>query len=166
MAHKDLCILFYMPDTLDISRISCILIVTGDKPMFKELFENELKKRGLNWCKGCNNGRNHRRGFVAWADKKTVHLESEIATRKTLHRGLHEIGHCVNDETGLRTYEREANAEKFATQTMRELGVRVPRDTVRRGVAYVARKKAHGDNIIAAYMKSREKVEKNYIEGK
>ena len=121
--------------------------------MFKEIFEKELQKHGLNWCKSCNNGRNHKRGFVAYADKKTVHLNSEIAQRKSLHRGLHEIGHCVNDETGLRTYECEANAEKFAMQTMRELGVRVPRDTVQRGIAYVARKKAHGDNIIKGRLK-------------
>lgn len=115
--------------------------------MFKEVFEGQLAKHGLNWCKGCENGRNHKRGYVANSDKKTVHLDSEIATRKTLHRGLHEIGHCVNDEKGLRSFECEARAEAFASRTMRELGIRVPRETVQRGVAYVARKKRHGDRI-------------------
>lgn len=117
--------------------------------MFREAFENQLSKYGLNWCRGCGNGRNHKRGYVMHSDRKTVHLDSEIATRKTLHRGLHEIGHCVNDERGLRSYECEAGAEAFATKTMRELGIRVPRETVRRGQDYVARKKRHGDRIKA-----------------
>jgi hypothetical protein len=115
--------------------------------MFKEVFENELKKHNLNWCHGCNNGRNHRRGFVSYADPSTIHFESEVATRSTLHRGLHEIGHCVLDQRGLRSYECEAGAEKFAGDTMRALGIRVPRKCVQQGAAYVARKKRHGDNI-------------------
>ena len=118
--------------------------------IFKEIFEQVLAKHGLNWCKGCEASRGHKRGFVLHADKKTVHLESEIAQRKSLHRGLHEIGHCVNDERGLRSYECEAGAEAFATRTMRELGIRVPRETVQRGVDYVNRKKRHGDRIRAA----------------
>lgn len=115
--------------------------------MFKEIFQEQLSKHGLSWCRACDASRGHKRGFVLNADKKTVHYDSEIATRKTLHGGLHEIGHCINDERGLRSYECEANAEAFATRTMRELGIRVPRDTVRRGVAYVQRKKRHGDRI-------------------
>ena len=115
--------------------------------MFKEIFENELKKRNLNWCHGCSNGRNHRRGFVANADRTTIHFASEVATRSTLHRGLHEIGHCVLDQRGQRSYEAEAGAEKFASDTMRALGVRVPRKCVQQGADYVASKKRHGDNI-------------------
>lgn len=115
--------------------------------MFKEIFENELKKRNLNWCHGCDNGRNHRRGFVANADLTTVHFESEVATRSTLHRGLHEVGHCVLNQKGMRAYECEAGAEKFANDIMRALGIRVPRKCVQAGIAYVARKKRHGDNI-------------------
>ena len=115
--------------------------------MFKEVFEKELSDRGLNWCKGCDNGRGHKRGFVLHSDRKTVHLDSEIATRKTLHRGLHEVGHCINDERGKKSFECEAMAEEFATKRMRELGIRVPRETVRRGQDYVARKRRHGQNI-------------------
>lgn len=118
--------------------------------MFKEVFEAELKLHGLNWCKGCDHSRGHKRGFVRGADKTTVHLDSAMAQRKSLHRGLHEIGHCINDETGQRSYEKESGAEAFATRRMRELGIRVPRETVQRGVAYVARKKRHGDNIKAS----------------
>ena len=117
--------------------------------MFKEIFEQVLAKHGLNWCTGCEASRGHKRGFVLHADKKTVHYDSKIATRKTLHGGLHEIGHCVNDEAGQRSWEKEAGAESFATRTMRELGIRVPRETVQRGVDYVNRKKRHGDNIKA-----------------
>jgi hypothetical protein len=117
--------------------------------MFKEIFENQIKKHGLNWCKGCEAYRGHKRGFVLNKDKKTVHLDSQIAQRKSLHRGLHEIGHCINDEIGQRSFEREAGAEAFATLTMRELGIRVPRTVVQRGVDYVNRKKRHGDNIKA-----------------
>jgi hypothetical protein len=115
--------------------------------MFKEIFEGQINKYCLKWCRACEIKSSHKRGFVLNKDKFTVHLDSEIATRKTLHRGLHEIGHCVNNESGLRSFERETGAEKFATDTMRELGIRVPRDTVQRGVAYVIRKKRHGDNI-------------------
>lgn len=124
-----------------------IIDVEKEGAMFKELFESQLQKYGLNWCRGCYVSRSHKRGFVLRSDKKTVHYDSQIATRKTLHGGLHEIGHCINDEHGLRSFEREANAEAFATRTMRELGVRVPRETVRRGQDYVARKKHHGDRI-------------------
>ena len=115
--------------------------------MFKEIFEAQIAKHGLSWCKGCDASRGHKRGFVLNKDKKTVHLDSEIAQRKSLHRGLHEIGHCINNESGQRSFEKEAGAEAFATKTMRELGIRVPREVVQRGVDYVARKKRHGDNI-------------------
>ena len=56
----------------------------------------------------------------------------------------------MNDEKGLRTFQKEANANAFAEKTMRSLGIRVPRDTVRRGADYVNRKKRHGDNIKAS----------------
>ena len=117
---------------------------------FKEVFEKEIAKYGLKVCRGgCESSSNHKRGFVRRADRKTVHIDREFATRSTLHRGLHEIGHCINDERGLRSYECEALAEKYATDTMREYGITVPRDVVARGVAYVARKKRHGDRIKA-----------------
>ena len=113
----------------------------------REIFETELRKHKLNWCRSCGAALGHKRGFVLHADKMTVHFDSEIATRSTLHGGLHEIGHCVNDERNLRSFQCEANAESFATKTMRCYGVTVPRKIVSRGVSYVRRKKRHGDNI-------------------
>tara|TARA_R100001530_G_scaffold136355_1_gene116656 strand:- start:1288 stop:1662 length:375 start_codon:yes stop_codon:yes gene_type:complete len=114
---------------------------------FRELFERELKKHSLNWCRGCDASRGHKRGFVLFKDKTTVHYDSKIATRSTLHGGLHEIGHCINDEKGLRSFEREANAEKFANDKFKEWKISVPRKTKALGVSYVKRKKRHGDNI-------------------
>lgn len=115
---------------------------------YQEIFKQELSKRGLAWCRGClQYSASHKRGFVAHSDKKFVHYDSEIATRKTLHNGFHEIGHCVNDETGMRRFQREANAEKFATNLMRSLGISVPRIAVSRGKTYVKRMKRWGDSI-------------------
>ncbi len=115
----------------------------------KEIFESELAKHNLKWCRSCNASRGHKRGFVLWADRITVHLDSEVATRSTLHRALHEIGHCVNDEKGLRSFEREAMANKFADNVMRENGISVPRKVSALSRGYVQRKKRHGDNIRA-----------------
>lgn len=114
---------------------------------YKEIFESELRRHGLNWCRACNARSSHKRGFVFRDDTKTIHLDSEIATRSTLHRALHEIGHCVNDERGMRSYEREEAAESFSTNTMRSYGVSVPRKVSRAGASYIERKKRHGDNI-------------------
>lgn len=115
---------------------------------FKELFENELKKNNLKWCKGeCSLRGCHKRGFVLRKDKSTVHYDNKIATRSTLHGGLHEIGHCINDETGLRTFEKEALAERFANDKMKEFGISVPRKTRALGKDYVRRRKQWGDNI-------------------
>jgi len=114
---------------------------------FLELFEQELKKHNLNWCKGeCGHG-SHKRGFVFSKDKTTVHYDSKICTRTTLHGGLHEIGHCINNEKGQLRWQQEAGAEKFANDKMKEFGVSVPRKTKAMGVSYVRRKKRHGDNI-------------------
>ena len=114
----------------------------------KEIFEEELKKNNLSWCTGeCNLRGGHKRGFVLRKDKTTVHYDSKIATRSTLHGGLHEIGHCLNNESGLRTFEKEANAEKFANDRMKEYGISVPRKTRALGKDYIKRRKQWGDNI-------------------
>ena len=110
------------------------------KETFKEIFEKELKKHNLNWCHGCDIRGGHKRGFVLTKDKTTVHLDSQICTRATLHRGLHEIGHCVNNEKGQLRWEQEAGAEKFANDKMKEFGISVPRKTRAGGVSYVKRK--------------------------
>ena len=116
---------------------------------FREIFEAELAKRGLKWCRGegCHITASHKRGFVMRDDISTVHYDSQIATRKTLHGGLHEIGHCVNDETGMKRWQKEAAAEKFATDLMREIGITVPRQAVAAGKRYVSRMKRWGKNI-------------------
>jgi hypothetical protein len=111
------------------------------------IFLQELKKHNLNWCLGECGTKGHKRGFVLLRDKSTVHLNSNISTRSSLHRGLHEIGHCINDEKRLRSYEKEAKAEEFATKLMRNLGIPIPKKVSIKGKAYVQRKKLHGDNI-------------------
>ena len=117
---------------------------------YKEILEAELNKHGLSWCRGCAVNSSHKRGFVLHADKKTIHYDSNVVTRNSLHRGLHEVGHCINDEKGLRRYECEANAEAYATDTMRAYNIPVPRKTVALGKSYVKRFKRFGDNIIKA----------------
>lgn len=110
----------------------------------RETFEAEILAHGLTWCRECCAYGSHTRGF---AQDKTVHLDSEIATRSSLHRGLHEIGHLVNDQTGMRRFEREAQANEWAERRMRELGISVPRKVAAAGRAYEHRMKRWGDNI-------------------
>jgi len=113
----------------------------------REAFEAELAARGLAWCRACCAANSHARGFVLDYSPKTVHLDSEIATRSSLHRGLHEIGHAVHDQRGMRRFEKERQAEEWATERMRELGFSVPRKVAAAGRRYVARMKRWGDNI-------------------
>ena len=116
----------------------------------REVFEAELQANDIFLCTGCEHGRSHTRGFVEFGKPvKVIHLDRAIATRSTLHRALHEVGHLVNEvaQKTMKSWEREADAEKYATDTMRILGVRVPRKVVAAGVSYVARKKQHGANI-------------------
>lgn len=113
----------------------------------REVFEAELAAHGLRWCRECCARNNHDRGFVLDADPKTVHLNSEIATRSSLHRGLHEIGHAIHDQKGMRRFQKELQAETWATARMRELGISVPRKVASAGRSYVDRMKRWGDNI-------------------
>ena len=114
---------------------------------YLEIFLLILRRHNLKWCKGCNARRGHKRGFVLLKDRTTIHYDSKIATRSTLFGGLHEIGHCVNDERGLRSFECEIGAENFAKSIFKEFGVAIPRERVAAGVDYIKRKKQHGDNI-------------------
>ena len=116
---------------------------------FKELFEAELQAYGIGWCQSCNRYNAHRRGFAVRSER-VVHYDSKIATRASLHRGLHEIGHIVANILSMRRWEQEASAEAWATKRMRELGILVPLKVLRRGRAYVARMKRWGDNISAS----------------
>lgn len=113
---------------------------------YLELFQAELDSRAITWCQGCLLYNSHTRGF-ATKGTNTVHLKSEITTRKGLHRGLHEIGHLVNDEKGMKRWEKEEAANRFASTRMRELGIPVPRITAAKGGAYVRRMKRWGKSI-------------------
>jgi Zn-dependent peptidase ImmA (M78 family) len=122
----------------------------------KSVFEAQLLKYGVAWCRGCGiTGNSHKRGF-ATPDDKTVHYDREIATRKTLYGGLHEIGHVVRghgEKCRLRRFEQEREAEEFAARLIRELGISVPRSCVARGREYVERMKRWGSNIAAGRSK-------------
>lgn len=113
---------------------------------YLELFQAELDSRGIRWCQGCMLYNSHRRGF-ATKGTNVVHLKSAIATRKSLHRGLHEIGHLANDERGMKRWQREEAANDFARARMKELGIPVPRITAAKGAGYVRRMKRWGKNI-------------------
>lgn len=115
---------------------------------YLEIFEFELKKNNLNWCKGCNASRGHKRGFVLGVDKSTIHFDSKICTRSTLMGAFHEMGHCLNNEKGLRSFEIESNAEEYAKTKLKEYNIAVPRKRAMLGVDYIKRKKRHGNNII------------------
>jgi hypothetical protein len=72
------------------------------------------------------------------------------ATRDSAHIVL---GHC-NQKNRQHRYEREAAAEGWANQRMRELGVPVPRKTRQLGKSYVAWTKSWGDNVAAGRRRS------------
>ena len=112
---------------------------------YRALFEAELDSNGVAWCRGCDERSSHRRGF---ATRGVVHYDTEIRTRITFYGGLHEIGHVVlghHRRGRRRRFEIEAEAERWAQNRMRELGVPIPRKEVAAGKAYVDRLKAHGD---------------------
>lgn len=122
---------------------------------FYAIFERILSENGIALCEGgCVYGRSHKRGFVVRGER-VVHLDRALATRSTFHRALHEVGHVLNAaiEKSQKSWEREAGAEKYATDTMRSLGIVVPRKVVMAGTSYVYRKYRHGRNIAAGRAK-------------
>lgn len=114
---------------------------------FLEIFQIELQAHNLAWCRLCCATKCHRRGFVLAEDRDTVHLESAILTRSSLHRALHEIAHCILPEKGLRRYQCELQANRWAEAKMQAYGVSVPRKTAAAGRSYERRMKRWGDNI-------------------
>lgn len=113
---------------------------------YLELFQAELDANKIEWCKSCLLYNSHKRGF-ATKGTRVVHLDRAISTRSTLHRGLHEIGHLVDDETGMKRWEREQAANEYAARRMREMNISVPRVKAAKGRAYVSRMKRWGRNI-------------------
>jgi hypothetical protein len=126
--------------------------VAGARVTLRETFEGELGRLDIRWCVGgCRYRNSHRRGF---ATPGTVHLASKIGTRRSLYGGLHEVGHValghVGRRGGKRRWQVEAEAEAWAQQRMRELGIEVPEEQVEAGRAYIARMRRWGDNISRA----------------
>jgi hypothetical protein len=119
---------------------------------YRQLFEAELERYGLSWCRGCPIRRSHDNGG-AFATEGVVHYNREIATRVTLQIGLHEIAHNVLGHFArggrVRSFEREAAADTWSFVRMRELGVVVPERSLQRSARYIARKKLMGDRAIA-----------------
>jgi hypothetical protein len=119
---------------------------------YRQMFEAELARHGITWCRACDMRRSHDNGG-AFATEGVVHYNREIATRATLQIGLHEIahnvlGHCARRGRS-RSFEREAEADEWSFARMRELGVSVPERSLQRSARYVARKKLMGDRAIA-----------------
>jgi hypothetical protein len=133
------------------------LVPRRDGRSLRELFEAELALHGIAWCRGgCGRYHSHDNGSAfATVATRTVHYNREIATRATLQIGLHEIAHVILNHgpgKGKRAYQREAEAEAWSFQRMRELGVPVPRKSRAQAKLYVTRKKRLGDRIRAARM--------------
>jgi hypothetical protein len=117
----------------------------------REIFETELDRFQLTWCTGpCRYRNSHRRGF---ATPGVVHLDAAIGTRRTLYRGLHEIGHLAlghDRRRGRRRWQLEAEAEAWTQQRFADLGIEVPQASVDTGRAYIARMQRWGDRISVA----------------
>lgn len=122
---------------------------------FLEIFEAELRKYGIPWCKGECGTRGHKRGF-ATLKSRIVHYDSKICTRATLQGGLHEIGHIVANVDGMKRWEKEESAERWANDRMRELGISIPRRILKLGKSYVSRWKRFGRNVAAGVKRARQ----------
>lgn len=124
---------------------------------YREIVAAELAANNIELCTGCCNTSSHSRGF-AEADKRVIHFNAKMATRGTLYGFLHEVGHIAKahgKSSKLRRYEREQEAEDYARESFRQLGLAVPRKQVVLGNAYVARFKRFGDNVRRGLARSR-----------
>jgi hypothetical protein len=118
---------------------------------YQEIVQAELLANDVALCTSCDVGRSHTRGFT-FADDRIVHYSKKCSTRNTLYGFLHEIGHIVKGHWArlkLRRFIREEQAEEYARESFRMLGLVTPRKRVAMGNAYVARMKSFGDKIIA-----------------
>ncbi len=114
---------------------------------FLDIFKLKLQIHNLEWCRSCCAKSSHARGFVLDESKNTVHLDSNIVTRAALHRALHEIAHCILPEFGLRRWQCELQANRWAENVMKGHGISVPRAVASAGRSYERRMKRWGDNI-------------------
>lgn len=125
---------------------------------YQEIIRAELITHDITVCESCELYNSHSRGF-AIPDNRTIHYKAKGLTRSTLYGFLHEIGHIVMGHVkncGLRRYEREAQAEKYARDSFRDYGIPTPRKNVALGNAYVKRFKKFGDKIKHAKTKGRK----------
>ena len=116
---------------------------------FSDIVRAELIANDITLCAGCEGYHSHTRGW-AYPDKREIHYGAKMATRKTLHGFLHEVGHVVlghGKSCKLKRFERESAAESYATKSIREYGIPVPREAVALGKRYVSRMKQWGKNI-------------------
>lgn len=116
---------------------------------FLEIVQAELIAHDITLCAGCVSYHSHARGY-ARPDKREIHYSAKMATRKTLHGFLHEVGHVLNGHgisCKLKRFEKEKQAEDYATQSLRQYGIPVPREAVALGKRYVSRMKRWGKNI-------------------
>ncbi len=77
------------------------------------------------------------RGYVFWS-LQTCYIKP-IVSRKSLYLACHELGHIVLGKSKT-VHEGEFDAEMYARNKMKELGVAVPRASVKRGNAYITQK--------------------------
>ena len=118
---------------------------------YQEIARAELMANDIKLCRGCDNGYSHNRGW-SFTDTRTICLSALFATRTTLYKLLHEVGHIVSGHgrtCKLRRYEKEAQAEEYARLSFLMLGIPCPRSRVAAGNAYISRRKRTGDRIIA-----------------
>lgn len=113
---------------------------------YKEIVEAELQAHDIALCPGCNIYGSHTRGR-ADSETRIIHLSASFATRTTLYRFLHEVGHLVKDQNGLPRWKREAEAEDYARLSFKQLGLSTPRRMVNSGNRYVSRMKSWGKAI-------------------
>lgn len=121
-------------------------------PDFQEIVTAELMAHNIKLCRGgCFLKQSHSRGFAV-PDHRTIHYSKRCATRSTLLGFLHEIGHIVKGHghsCQLQRWEKESQAEEYAKESLRALGITVPRKRAGRGRRYILRMKRWGNRIAA-----------------
>ena len=116
---------------------------------YQEIVTAELMMHDIRLCTGCESYNSHSRGY-AIPDDRTIHVSAKMATRKTLCKFLHEVGHIVKGHKKgckLKRWQREDEAESYAKESMRMLGIPYPRERGRRSSGYVNRMKRWGKRI-------------------